>query len=46
MCDWPYPTENHSEDTVTVYCGRPQPLTMCGYHESRLDPKVHADIPR
>lgn len=26
---------NHSTDAVVVYTGRPEPVTVCGYHASR-----------
>lgn len=25
-------TEHHSDDLLTVYVGRPEPVTLCGYH--------------
>lgn len=25
---------NHSKDRVTVHCGRPEPVVLCGYHAS------------
>jgi hypothetical protein len=30
-----YPSDNHSEDLLAVYHGETEPLTLCGYHESR-----------
>lgn len=31
------PGDNHSEDMVTVYSGKPEAVTMCGYHESKKE---------
>ena len=32
-----HPGTNHSTDLVRVHHGSPEPLTLCGYHASRLD---------
>ena len=32
-----HPGENHSTNRVRVHHGAPEPLTLCGYHASRLD---------
>lgn len=33
------PGDNHSDDLITVYSGRPEPVTVCGYHLMR-DPAL------
>lgn len=38
------PGTNHSTDTVTVWHGRPEPLVLCGYHESRLDAAMFREL--
>jgi hypothetical protein len=42
MCD--FPSTVHSEDTVKVFHGTDQPLSLCGYHASRLTPAVYKVI--
>lgn len=26
----------HSDDLLTIYCGRPRPVTLCGYHAQEV----------
>lgn len=38
MSNCEVPTENHSRDRVALYYGKPEPMILCGYHASQVDP--------
>ncbi|MBG6106581.1 hypothetical protein [Frigoribacterium sp. CG_9.8] len=39
-----HPGTNHSTDITTVWHGAPAPLTLCGYHASKISPATFAEL--
>jgi hypothetical protein len=48
QCQYPARDRVHSDDRVTVYCGRPQPVFLCGFHalQQTLGTPILAAVPR